>query len=383
MRRIILLSISVLLFIGIQAQETKKIGGFTFTTVKDLKATPVKNQNKSGTCWSFSGISYFESELLRMGKGEFDLSEMFVVRNAYAEKADKYVRWHGAINFAGGGELHDVMNVIRKNGIVPNEAYPGLLEGDKYPVHGELDGMLKAIVDQIIKNPNGKLSPVWPRIINDVLDEYLGKYPEKFTYKGKEYTPQSFTKELGINPDDYVEITSYTHHPFYEQFVIELPDNWSGSSVYNVPINELTSIIDNSLMNGYTVAWASDVSDEGFSFKKGVAIVPEQEWSDMEKKEKDSIFNHPVKQKVITQEARQKAFDNYMTTDDHGMHIVGIAKDQTGQKYYKVKNSWGFKNSDYEGYFYASEAFVLLGTTNIMVNKNAIPRDIAKKLNLK
>lgn len=365
------------------AQEIKKIPGFNFTPVKDLKATSVKNQYHSGTCWDYSSSSFVESEIMRMGKGEYDLSEMFTVRNAYYDKALQYVRWHGSVEFGAGGEFHDLMNIIKTKGMVPKEVYPGMLEGDKNPVHGELDAVMKAIVDVIIRNPNGKLSNVWEKVISDVLDDYLGKYPEKFTYQGKEYTPMSFAKELGINPDDYIELSSYTHHPYYDQFVIEVPDNWIRAKAYNVPIDELARIIDNSIMNGYTVAWGADVSDEGFAFKKGLAIVPAKEWADMEKKEKDSIFNHPVQQKVITQEIRQKAFDNYMTTDDHGMHIVGIVKDQLGQKYYKVKNSWGTKNNDYDGYFYASEPYVLLSTTDIMINKNSLPKDIAKKLNIR
>lgn len=364
------------------AQETKKIGGFTFTTIKELKATPIKNQNNSGTCWDFSGTSFVESELIRMGKGEYDLSEMFNVRNAYVDKAEQYVRWHGSTSFSAGGEFHDVMNVIRDKGLVPKEVYPGLLEGDKLPFHYEMDGVLKAILDELIKNPNGKLSPVWHKVIEDVLDDYLGKYPEKFTYQGKSYTPKSFAKELGFNPDDYIEITSFTHHPFYEQFILEVPDNWALAKEYNVPLNDFARIIDYSIMNGYTVLWGSDVSDEGYSFKNGVAIVPVKEWSDIDKKEKDTIFNHPVPQRIITQEMRQKAFDNYSTTDDHGMHILGIVKDQTDQKYYKVKNSWGVKKSDYEGYLYASESFILLESTSIMVNKNAIPKDIAKKMGI-
>ena len=383
MKKGIIVLLGVILFFGAKAQEPKKVGGYTFTVVKDLGTTSVKNQYKSGTCWDFSGSSFVESELIRMGKGEYDLSEMFTVRNAYSEKAENYVRWHGSTSFGGGGEFHDVMHIIKTKGMMPKEAYPGLLEGDKNPVHNEMDGVLKAIVDELVKNPNGKLSPVWTKVINDVLDDYLGKIPEKFTYKGKEYTPMTFAKELAINPDDYVEITSYTHHPFYQQCILELPDNWALDKSYNVPIADFAKIIDNAIMSGYTVAWGSDVSDEGFSFKNGVAIVPDKEWIDMEKKEKDSIFKHPVQQKNITQEIRQKAFDNYQTTDDHGMHIVGIYKDQLGQKFYKVKNSWGLKNNDYEGYFYASEAFILLGTTDIMVNKNSIPKDIAKRMGIK
>jgi bleomycin hydrolase len=365
------------------AQEKKKIGGYEFTAVKDLKATPVKDQYRSGTCWSFSGISFMESELIRKGKGEFDLSEMFIVRNAYEKKAEQYIRWSGKKNFGAGGAFHDMLNVLKNNGIVPQEAYPGLLAGDSKVIHSEMDGVLKAIVDELIRIPNGKLSPVWQKVISDVLSNYLGAYPSAFTYNGRQYTPQSFSRELGINPDDYVEITSFTHHPFYTKFVLEIPDNWAMESIYNVPINEFAEIIESSIMNGYTVAWGADVSDDGFSFKKGVAMVPEKDWIDIEKKEKDSIFNKPLLQKKITQEERQLAFDNHRTTDDHGMHITGISTDQLGQRYYRVKNSWGTRGSDYEGYFYASEAYVLLSTTSIMVNKNAIPADIAKKLNVK
>lgn len=383
MKRIVLLTLGVMLFVGLIAQDAKKVGGFMFTPVKDIQCTSVKDQYRSGTCWCFSGSSFIESEIMRMGKGEYDISEMFTIRNAYKEKAEQYVRWHGLKNFGGGGEFHDVMNMIKKYGMVPQEVYPGFLPGDKKPVHNEMDGVLKAIVDQIVKNPNGKLSPVWPRLVDDVLDEYLGKYPTTFTYKSKTFTPQSFAKETGLNPDDYVEITSYTHHPFYQKFIMEVQDNWADELINNVPIDEFGKIIENAIMNGYTIGWGSDVSDEGFSFKKGVAIVPEKEWTDMEKKEKDSIFNKPIQQRKITQEMRQTAFDNYMTSDDHGMHIVGLYKDQLGQKYYKVKNSWGVKGSDYEGYFYASEAFILLETTTMMVHKDAIPKDIAKKLGIK
>lgn len=382
MRRFFLLALSIILFLGAGAQETKKVGGYVFTTVKDFKATPVKNQNKSGTCWDYSCSSFVESELIRMGKGDFNLSEMFNVRNAYVDKAEQYVRWHGLKEFGPGGEFHDIMNIIKNKGIVPYDVYPGMLVDEKNPVHGEMDGVLKAIVETIVKNPNGKLTNIWPKVIEDVLDDYLGKYPSQFTYNGKSYTPLSFAKELGINPDDYVEITSFAHHPFYKKFVLEVQDNWVGSEIYNVPLDEFSKIIDNSLTNGYTVAWGADVSDEGFSFKNGLAIVPEMKWADMEKKEKDSIFKHPVPQKKITQEIRQKAFDNYMTTDDHGMHITGMATDQTGQKFYKVKNSWGTKHNDFDGYFYASESYILLSSTDIMVHKNAIPKDIAKKLGI-
>ncbi|MBP7497837.1 MAG: aminopeptidase [Bacteroidales bacterium] len=378
---ILLIQLSCVIYI--KAQEVKKVGGYNFTTIKEIKHTPVKNQASSGTCWSFSGISFIESELMRMGKGEFELSEMFVVRMAYKDKAAEYVRWQGAKNFGGGGAFHDVTNVIKKYGILPDEAYTGLVIGEKKHNHNEMDAVLKAVVSQLIRNLNRKLSPVWPQAIDGILDAYLGKIPENFIYKGKNYTPRSFTNELGINPDDYVEITSYTHHPFYSKFIIEVPDNWSGDEVYNVPLAEFKEILDYAIMNGYGIGWGSDVSDEGFSFKNGVAIVPEKNWEDIEKAEKDTIFKHPVKQKEITQEFRQKGYDNYTLSDDHGMHIVGIAKDQLGQKYYKVKNSWDTKSNDFGGYFYASEAFVLGLTMDIMIHKDALPKNIAKKLGIK
>jgi bleomycin hydrolase len=378
-----------------QKSEEKKSDDSTyhFTMIKQLKTTPVKNQYRSGTCWSFSGISFIESELIRMGKGEYDLSEMFVVRNAYKEKADKYIRMHGATNFASGGEFHDVINCIRDYGIVPEEAYKGLLEGEKGHVHGEMDAVLKAMLDAVMKNNNKQLSPAWKKGFDCLLDAYLGDYPNSFTYKGKTYTPKSFAAELGINPDDYIEIGSYTHHPFYTKFILEIPDNWVWADIYNVPLNDFERILDNAIETGYTIAWGSDVSDKGFVWKKGIAIVPEKDVADLsdlergkwdklsEKEKEEQIYNG--KEKTITQEMRQHAFDNYNTTDDHGMHIVGIAKDQWGNKFYYVKNSWGSENHIYNGFFYASKPFVLMNTTSIMINKKALPADIAKKLGIK
>lgn len=362
----------------------------------DLPASPVKNQYRSGTCWSFSSLSFMESELMRMGKGEYDLSEMFVVRNAYAEKAEKYVRFHGEFNFGGGGAFHDATHVMKQYGMVPEEAYPGLLEGEEDHIHGELDAVTLAFVETIIKNRNKKLSPAWKKAYNGILDAYLGEYPESFTYNGKSYTPRSFADELGINPDEYVEIGSYTHHPFYEQFVIEIPDNWMLDPVYNLPLDEMMEVIDHALNSGYTVAWGSDVSEKGFSWKNGVAIVPDDDLTDLEGTEKekwekltdkektDAIysFDGPVKEKVITQEIRQEQFDNYQSTDDHGMHITGMATDQDGKTYYKVKNSWGHDGHIYDGYFFASKAFVELKTIDIMVHKDAIPDHLKEKLGM-
>ncbi|MCF8369423.1 MAG: aminopeptidase [Bacteroidales bacterium] len=388
----------IVMLASVHAQETDPplAAAYNFEIIKDIPTTSVKNQYRSGTCWSFSGISFIESELIRKGKGEFDLSEMFVVRNSYEEKAVKYVRFQGNFNFSGGGAFHDVTHVIQNYGIVPEEAYPGLLEGEENHIHGELDALSKAYMDAVIKNKNKKLSKAWFNGYKGILDAYLGEYPESFTYKGQEYTPESFAASLDINVDDYVEIGSYTHHPFYEKFIIEVPDNWLLDEVYNIPLDEMMAIIKNSVENGYTVAWGSDVSEKGFSWKNGVAIVPEEErtdltgtekekWEKLTKKEKEDAmysFDAPVKEKVITQALRQEEFDNYQSTDDHGMLITGLAKDEVGTNYYKVKNSWGDKNHKYNGYFFASESFVALKTIDIMVHKDAIPKAIRKKLGL-
>jgi bleomycin hydrolase len=394
----ILIAITASLF-GLKeicAQEDTKpdTKGYQFTIVKENPSTPVKNQFKSSTCWSFSSLAFIESELMRMGKGEFDLSEMFVVRHTYAEKAVKYVRFQGALNFAGGGAFHDVLHVFREYGMVPEEVYNGKVIGEENHMHGELDEVTNAYVDAVIKNRNKKLTPVWYEGFEGILDAYLGTCPEKFSYKGKEYSPQSFAEELKINVDDYIELGSYTHHPFYEKFILEVPDNWLLDQIYNIPMDEMMKIIDNAIEKGYTVGWGSDISEKGFSWEYGVAIVPDEEltdlsgsekerWEKLTSKEKEKAlysFDSPVKEKTITQEMRQIEFDNYSTTDDHGMQITGIAQDQEGNKFYKVKNSWGDNNHIYGGYFYASKAFVELKTIDIMVHKNAIPQDIQRKL---
>jgi aminopeptidase C len=378
----------------IVAQEKDTIG-YQFTIVKELKVTPVKNQNRSSTCWSFSGLGLIESEMLRMGKEEYDLSEMFVVYTNYMEQAEKYVRLHGNGIFAAGGSFADVFATIRDYGIVPEEVMPGLEYGEEMHIHGELDAVTKAYVDAVIKNTNRKLTPVWIKGFQGIMDAYLGKYPEKFTYKGKEYTPKSFAQSLGINLDDYVSLTSFLHHPFYTQFAIEIPDNWRWSTSYNLPLDELMQIFDNAINTGYTVAWGSDVSERGFN-RTGIAIVPDANVSEMsgsdqarwlglsQKEREDALYklDKPGHEKNITQELRQEGFDNYQTTDDHGMLIYGIAKDQNGTKYYMVKNSWG-ETGKYKGYWYASEAFVKYKTINIVVHKNALPKVIKDKLGIK
>lgn len=395
---VVLISFYLIINYSATAQnDTETIGSYNFEIIKKIPQTSVKDQAKSGTCWSFSTLSFIESELLRMGKPEYDLSEMFVVRNIYSDKAVNYVRFHGKVNFGSGGAFHDIMNCIKKYGMVPEEVYDGIKIGEKKHIHGEMDVVLKAIVDGVITNKSKKLTPVWLDAFNAVLDVYLGKIPETFTYNKKTYTSKSFAEELGINPEDYVELTSYTHHPFYEGFIIEIPDNWSMDETYNLPIDEFIEVIDNAINNGYSVAWGSDVSEKGFAWKKGIAIVPEKElkdltetelakWSKLSTDEKDSkVFhlNNPVPEKKITQEMRQEAFDNYKTTDDHGMHIIGIAKDQNGTKYYIVKNSWGSNNNPCNGYLYASESWVRYKTMDIMLHKDAIPKYILKKLKLK
>jgi len=376
MKRVFKLAIILLLVtVSVFGQET----GYTFTMKKELACTPVKNQSATSTCWCFSGISMFESELLRMGKEQYDLSEMYIVRHTYEKKAQMYTRMHGSSNFAGGGEYGDLIEGCREVGLAPEAAYPGLNYGETKHNHGEMDAVLKGYMDPITKRSS--LTTAWFAGLNGILDAYLGKMPANFTYEGKSHSPASFMKELDLNPDDYVCITSFTHHPFYKQFVLELPDNWAAGLFYNVPVDEMMKIIDNSITNGYTVAWASDVSDRGFSMKEGVAIVPGKNWNEMSQDEAARAFSGPRPEKVITQELRQKEFDNYATQDDHGMHIVGMANDQAGDTFYKVKNSWGITGK-YDGFIYVSKAFIMLRTTNIMVNKKAIPEAISKKMGI-
>lgn len=381
------LSCLILTTVTVSAQPSittnKKDGKYNFTITKMVENTPVKNQYHSGTCWIFSTESFVESELMRMGKGKLDISEMYVVHNSYIQKAEQYVRYQGKINFSAGGEPHDVMNSIREYGMVPQEAYAGMPEGQTKPQHSEMDQVLKAMLDVMIKTPDGKLNPNWKKAFIGALDGYMGTPPTSFTYNGKTYTPQEWAKSLGFNPDDYIEVTSFTHHPFYSPFILEVSDNWAHGMAYNVPMGDLKRILDNAIQNDYSAVWASDVSEKGFSFKNGIAIVPEKNYEDMTQSEKDSMLINPGKEKTITQELRQEGFDNLSTTDDHGMQIVGMAKDQNGSDYYLVKNSWGTENNDLAGYFYCSVPYFQYKTTSIMVNKKALPKDIAQKLGIK
>ena len=382
--------IVVAFFISFSLFSQKSV--YTFTVVKENPITPVKNQASTSTCWSFSGVSFLESELLRKGKGTFDLSEMYIVRRNYEDKADKYVRTHGNLNFAPGGSFADVIETLDEYGIVLDEAYTGLIDRAERHDHGEMDKVLSGYIKGIIGN--NTVSTVWNKGFCGILDAYLKEKPASFIYNGKTYTPQSFKDFLGLNGNDYISITSFTHHPFYASFPLEVPDNWRWANSYNLPVDEMMAVIDNAIMNGYTVAWASDVSEGGFS-RQGIAIVPDEnaaenagtdqaKWLGLSERERRStiagkVGSEVLKEKNITQEMRQLAYDNYQTTDDHGMHIYGIANDQNGNKYYLVKNSWG-KTGPYDGVWYASEAFVRYKTLSIVIHKDALPKETAKKL---
>ena len=354
---------------------------FKFTIIKENGATSVKDQGSSGTCWSYSGNSFLESEMIRMGKQPLDLAEIFTARMSYHDKAKLYVLNNGTgITWGEGGALHDVINMFRKYGIVPQETYTGLVNGQTRNNFAEMSEVIKEMLNVYAKNPSKKLSANWLDNIDSMLDAYLGKIPETFTYNNKKYTPKTFAKEVvGINPDDYVEISSYKDYPYYKPFVLPVPDNWSHDRVWNVPMEELTTIIDYAIKNGYTVGWATDVSEPYFSYKNGIAYVPNINLNNIDAETKANLFNGPKPDKVITEDMRQDALNNLTTTDDHGMQITGLAKDQTGKEYYIVKNSWGSTN-DYKGYLYATKPYVQFKSTAILVHKDGIPKDILKKL---
>ena len=376
-------------------KDKKEPQGYQFTDVKVNKTTPVKDQNKSGTCWSFSGISFLEDELLRITGKEYDLSEMWVVRHCYNDKADKYVRMEGKINFAQGGGTTDVGYVYDRYGMVPESAYRGLEYGEEKHDHYEMEPALRGIVDAV-NNKKGKKSTAWKKAFNGVLDAYLGKLPETFEYEGKTYTPQSFAKMLNLNMADYIPVTSYTHHPFYTTFPLEIADNWLWEDSYNVPLEEMKAIVDNALDNGYSIAWGADVSEPGFKWTDGYAVLPKKKteadlsgtelarWvtlSDKERENENNDVSKPREEIVVTQDLRQEMFDNHETTDDHGMVIMGKAVDQNGTRYYKVKNSWD-TNQKYGGFFYVSEPYFMGKTMSILVHRDAIPAEIAAKMNL-
>lgn len=367
--------------------------GFKFTDVVLVKTTPVKDQNKSGTCWSFAGSSFMEDEIMRKGGPEMDLSEMFTVRKCYDDKARKFVRMDGKINFDQGGGVHDILYVMENYGMMPDAAYTGLQYGEPKHMHYEMADGLKGYLNGVMRNGNKHLSTSWMKGVDAILDAYLGDVPAEFTFEGKKYTPKEFMKAMKLDPKDYIAVTSFTHHPYYEAFPMEVADNWLWYPYMNVPMEEMKAIVDNALNNGYSVCWAADVSEGGFKWRQGYAVLPEEvneadlegtelsRWvqlSDKDRAAKRFEINGPVKEMKVTQESRQAGFDNKETTDDHGMTIVGIATDQEGNKYYKVKNSWD-TNQLYGGYIYVSEPYFLAKTIGLMVNKDAVPAAVAKK----
>ncbi|MBB2151836.1 C1 family peptidase [Pedobacter gandavensis] len=362
--------------------STDSKNSFTFTPVINAEATSVKNQQSSGTCWSYSTNSFLESEMIRAGKKPVDLADIFTARNAYIEKGINYVRMHGALTLGDGGACHDVINMFALYGALPQSVYDGRNYGTSTNKSDDMNKLTKTILDNAVNAPAGKFDASWKSKYIATIDSCLGAVPEKFTFEGKEYTPKTFAKEVvGINPADYVELSSFTSAPYYSKAVLMVPDNWSYDQVYNVQMDDITKVIDNALKKGYTVAWATDVSEKGFSWKNGVAFVPEKDFENMSKEERTTMFNGPKPEKEITVEMRQEAFDTYKTTDDHGMQITGIAKDQNGKEYYIVKNSWGPSN-DYKGYLYVTKNFVKFKTTAFLLNKKGLPSDIRKKLSL-
>lgn len=369
--------------------------GYQFTEVVTVPATPVKNQAATGTCWCFATTSFMESELLRMGKGEYDLSEMFIVRQKYMNQLqDNYLR-RGEGNIGQGSLSHTFMNAYRQVGIVPEEVYKGINYDSERHNHYEMAQYMEAIANVAVKNK--KRSPEYDKLIRNLFDTYLGELPAQFTYKGKEYTPKSFAESLGLNMDDYIELTSFTHHPYYKKFDVEVPDNWEHSLMYNLPLDEMIETVDYALNNGFTVCWDGDVSEKGFSFKNGVAINPEvkkvedfsntdrarfEKMDEKERLEEVYKFEQPYPEIKVTPEIRQEGFEAFVTTDDHLMHLTGIAKDQNGTKYYITKNSWGTDRNKFGGYLNMSESFVRAKTIYVMVHKDAIPKAIRTKLSL-
>ena len=382
------------------AVDTAKVdSGFVFTTVDSVAITPVKDQHRSGTCWAFSTLGFLESEVLRMQGKEVDLSEMYVVSKTMMDRAEYCIRMYGDVKFAAGGSAYDVIYCLDNYGLVPQSVMPGIQYGagkaDTLPVHGELDAIAGGYINALTSGKLKKLTPVWKKGLQAVYDTYLGQCPDTFTYEGVLYSPQSYAESLGLNASDYVSITSYTHHPFYTRFALEVPDNWRMDRMYNVPMEEMMAIIDSALANGYTLAWGADVSEVGFN-RKGIGVMPDADngadltGSDMahwlgldEKGRKDELTKKPLPEMEITQQMRQDAFDRWETTDDHGMQIFGTAHDQNGKRYYMVKNSWGKIRSDYKGIWYISEAFMKYKTNDVLVHKNAIPAQIRKKMGVK
>ena len=384
-------------FAADKKKKEEKSNKPVFTIVKQLPITSVKNQNRSGTCWAYSTLSFFESEILKKTGKTYDLAEMYICNIDYMERAEVTVRMHGDCDFSQGGSAGDVLLTIKNHGIIPEEAMakPGTMIGDTLANFNEFFSVMTPYVKAVAESKSKTISTQWKPGLQGILDAYLGKIPETFTYEGREYTPKTFAASLGLDWNDYVSITSYTHHPFYTSFAVEVQDNWRWDHSYNVPMDEMMRIIDNALANGYTVAWGGDVSEEGFT-RKGLGIAYDTKavqsltgsdaarWLKLtaaDKKSKLDSLGIDAPEIVPTQELRQEGFDNWELTDDHGMHIYGLAKDQNGKEYYMVKNSWG-EYGDYKGTWYMTKNFVALKTMDYLVNKNAIPKDIRKKLGI-
>jgi aminopeptidase C len=400
MKKIMTLALVAMLATGAQAQDKKDAENPNkpvFTTIKEMPITSIKNQNRSGTCWAYSTLSFFESEILKKSGKTYDLAEMYIANKDYMDRAWLTVRMHGDSQFSQGGSAGDVLVLLREKGVVPESAMaaPGSLTGDSLANFNEFFSVMEPYVAAVSKSTAKKMSSQWAVGLQGILDAYLGKCPEEFTYEGKKYTPLSFAQSLGLNWDDYVSITSFTHHPFYTDFAVEVQDNWRWERSYNVPMDEMMRIIDNALANGYTVAWGGDVSSDGFT-RDGLGIAVDDKaaqslagsdqakWTKMTPAKKKSVIDSlgvKAPEIVPTQELRQQEFDNWTLTDDHGMHIYGLAKDQNGKEYYMVKNSWG-ETGDYKGIWYMTKAFVAANTMDFLVNKNAVPKDIRKKLGI-
>lgn len=396
MKKFIVIAAALIVGISVSAQQRPSPMSevdYQFTTVIENPITPIKNQASSGTCWAYSAISFFESEAIRLGNIKDpqqypDFSEFFVVSHSYMDRAVKYVMLDGKLNFGAGSQFEDVAHVIRDYGIVPNKDMTGMNYGTALPAQSELDAVLAAYVGAIARNPNRTLTTAWKRGFQAVLDEYLGECPQNFEVNGVQYTPKSYAEAMKINPDDYIALTSFTHHPFYQEFVLEIPDNWRWDPMFNIPIDEFIEVLDYALENGYTAAWGADVSHAGFT-RNGLGVLIDAAataaGSDQERwvgKEEGKPAPVKVVEAEVTQESRQVGYENKTTTDDHGMHIFGIAKDQDGKKYYMVKNSWG-ETGKYKGIWYVTEAFVRNQTMNIMIHKSAVPKKYQKQYGIK
>ena len=399
MKKVLSLALISLMAVGAQAQEAEKKASNkpVFTTIKENPITSIKDQNRSGTCWDYSTLSFFEAEILKATGKTYDLDEAFVANKTYMERAIQVVRFHGDCQFAQGGSAEDVLATLKTHGIVPQGImpFPGSLYGDSLNNFNEFFSLLEPYVAAIAKSSAKKISGQWKVGLQGILDAYLGKCPEEFTYEGKKYTPQTFVKSLGINLDDYVSITSYTHHPFYSAFAVEVQDNWRFPLSYNLPMDEMMQVIDNAIEQGYTIAWGGDVSEPGFT-RQGLAYAVDTKkteslagsdmakWLKLTAEKKKNIIDSlgcTVPEVVATQEMRQERFDNWELTDDHGMLIYGTAKDQNGKEYYMVKNSWG-ETGTYKGIWYMTKTFIAANTMDFLINKNAIPAEIRKKLGL-